>query len=134
MKHTDIADFDDNGNVIQLNIDWKDFEVSFTSYFNGDANLSTEEWERVFFYVNNLLTEDYIIASLGDRYKVTTKPIHIPTEDELKQQEIEELKENLEKTDYVVIKIAEGVATPEEYADVIEQRQQWRARINELEA
>ena len=47
--------------------------------------------------------------------------------------EIFELKACLENTDYVVIKIAEGAATREEYADVIAQRQEWRARINELE-
>lgn len=49
------------------------------------------------------------------------------------KEEIEQLKAYLAATDYVVIKIAEGVATAEQYADVIAQRQQWRARINELE-
>ena len=50
------------------------------------------------------------------------------------QEEISELKSKLAASDYAVIKIAEGAATPEEYADLISQRQQWRARINELEA
>lgn len=50
------------------------------------------------------------------------------------QEEISELKLKLAASDYAVIKIAEGAATPEEYADLISQRQQWRARINELEA
>lgn len=44
-----------------------------------------------------------------------------------------ELKKLLEDTDYVVIKIAEGSATLEEYADIIAQRQEWRREINELE-
>lgn len=57
-----------------------------------------------------------------------------PTEEELKQAEIAELKAKLADSDYAVIKIAEGAATKEEYAELIEQRQQWRARINELEA
>lgn len=56
-----------------------------------------------------------------------------PTEEEIKQQSISELKLLLANTDYVVIKIAEGVATPEEYADVIANRQAWRHEINELE-
>lgn len=56
-----------------------------------------------------------------------------PTPEEIKQQKINELKAKLQATDYVVIKIAEGVATPEEYAEVIAQRQAWRAEINELE-
>ena len=48
-------------------------------------------------------------------------------------EEIAELKAYLESTDYVVIKIAEGVATKEEYAYVLEEREKARQRINELE-
>ncbi len=50
------------------------------------------------------------------------------------QFEIDECKRRLVKTDYVVIKIAEGAATKEDYAEVIAQRQALRARIGELEA
>ena len=50
------------------------------------------------------------------------------------QRRIEELKQYLSDTDYVVIKIAEGVATAEEYTDVIANRQAWRAEINQLQA
>lgn len=57
-------------------------------------------------------------------------------------EQIAELKANLDKTDYIVTKIAEaqvtGRALPEEdatrYADILIQREQWRAQINELEA
>ena len=56
-----------------------------------------------------------------------------PTEEEIKQHRIAELKQLLANTDYVVIKIAEGVATKEEYADVIAQRQTWRNEIREHE-
>ena len=52
----------------------------------------------------------------------------IPTE-----IQIEELKQKLSDTDYIACKIAEGVATAEEYADVIAQRQAWREEINKLE-
>ena len=45
---------------------------------------------------------------------------------------INRLKQKLADTDYVVIKIAEGAATPEEYADVIAKRQEWREQINIL--
>ena len=48
-------------------------------------------------------------------------------------QRIDELKRQLSATDYAVIKIAEGAATPDEYAEVIAQRQAWRAEINQLE-
>lgn len=57
-----------------------------------------------------------------------------PTEEEIKQMRIAELKKLLASTDYTVIKIAEGAATAEDYADVIAQRQAWRAEINRLEA
>lgn len=48
--------------------------------------------------------------------------------------EISDLKRQLAETDYVAIKIAEGAATAEEYADVLDLRRAWRARINELES
>ena len=50
-----------------------------------------------------------------------------------KRRQINRLKVKLAQTDYCVIKIAEGEATSEEYADVLVQRKQWRAQINELE-
>ena len=49
-----------------------------------------------------------------------------------KEIQIEELKQKLSDTDYIACKIAEGVATAEEYADVIAQRQAWREEINRL--
>lgn len=49
------------------------------------------------------------------------------------QPEIEDCKQRLAETDYVVIKIAEGAATREQYADVIARRTALRDRINELE-
>ena len=50
------------------------------------------------------------------------------------QAEITQLKENLAETDYVAIKIAEGAANADDYVDVLVQRQEWRDRINALEA
>ena len=49
------------------------------------------------------------------------------------QAEITQLKANLAETDYAAIKIAEGAATADDYADVLVQRQAWRDRINALE-
>lgn len=50
------------------------------------------------------------------------------------QRRIDELKHNLSETDYVVIKISEGAATNEDYAEVIASRAAWRKEINELES
>lgn len=49
------------------------------------------------------------------------------------QQRIIELKTYLSQTDYVCMKLAEGAASPEEYADVIKQREAAREEIRELE-
>lgn len=43
------------------------------------------------------------------------------------------LIQELQKTDYVTIKIAEGVSTKEEYGDILQQRQVARNRINEID-
>ena len=42
---------------------------------------------------------------------------------------IAECKQRLAETDYVVIKIAEGAATREEYAEVLAERQEIRVRM-----
>ena len=62
------------------------------------------------------------------------------TDDEKKQQKIGELekgisddKKELEDTDYVTIKIAEGVATKEEYEAVLKEREELREEIRRLQ-
>ena len=58
--------------------------------------------------------------------------VQVP-EEQRAAERIARLKQQLADTDYTVIKIAEGAAAPEEYTDVIAQRQAWRAEINGLE-
>ena len=55
------------------------------------------------------------------------------TEAEAASVRIGLLKQKLSETDYAVVKIAEGAATAEYYADIIAQRVAWRAEINDLE-
>lgn len=50
-----------------------------------------------------------------------------------KETQIAELKQKLADTDYVACKIAEGVATREEYVEILAERQVWRKEINRLE-
>jgi hypothetical protein len=61
--------------------------------------------------------------------------IEVPdTADEIPVEcQIEELKQKLSDTDYIACKIAEGAATVEEYAEELQQRQEWREEINRLE-
>ena len=57
-----------------------------------------------------------------------------PTPEPTAAEQIAALKAKLAVTDYAIIKIAEGAATAEEYADTIALRQEWRDKINALEA
>ena len=57
----------------------------------------------------------------------------ITPEAERSAERVTQLKHRLAETDYAIIKIAEGAATAEEYAEIIAQRQAWRAEINQLE-
>ena len=64
-----------------------------------------------------------------------------PTVEEVKADEtteinrqIRELKKKLFDTDYKAIKYSEGWLTDEEYAEAKAQREEWRKRINKVEA
>lgn len=82
--------------------------------------------------------------SFGRRFQIVEIPQ--PTEKQLAQQEIQELKQKLFDTDYISNKLAEAVskyiATGDntevvelrtKYSKELENRQLWRDRINELE-
>ena len=69
--------------------------------------------------------QQYHIEESGEYYVLAEKDV-------FPEDEILGLKIFLENTDYVVIKIAEGVATAEDYADVLAERAKARQRINEL--
>ena len=63
-----------------------------------------------------------------------------PTSQEAKTDEIvsinkqiQELKQNLSDTDYKAIKYSEGWITEKDYAEVKQQRENWRSTINKLE-
>lgn len=76
---------------------------------------------------------DIVFNGQDWEYKQKEKPIeHIPTEKEKKEQELLTVLSNLSSTDYIACKIAEGVATKEEYSEVLAQRQQWREQVNLL--
>lgn len=50
------------------------------------------------------------------------------------QSEISALKQLLMRSDYQALKHADGELSDEDYAEMKEKRQQWRDRINELQA
>ena len=55
------------------------------------------------------------------------------TASQMAQRRIAELKENLQNTDYMILKVVEGATTLAEIAEAIKQRAAWRREINELE-
>ncbi|MDR2796151.1 MAG: hypothetical protein LBB47_05510 [Spirochaetaceae bacterium] len=52
----------------------------------------------------------------------------------LNEKRVRVLKRLLSDTDYIAVKIAEGAATADHYADKLAQRQAWRTEIQELES
>lgn len=95
----------------------------------SEADEKADEYSAVAAWCNE--GQEYHIEDTGEYYEVVKNDE--PTGEEIKQARITELKQLLADTDYVVIKIAEGAATAEDYADVIAQRQAWRVEIRELE-
>ena len=78
----------------------------------------------------------WFIDVIGEkRYEI--KAIPEPSEEEIKQRRIEELKAELAGTDYKIIKCSEcslaGVELPYDIAELHAQRQALRDEINELE-
>lgn len=76
------------------------------------------------------------VITFHDDRKPTLEAPPPPTEAELAEREIRELKRFLNETDYVSIKIADGAVSPDEsekYAEIIRKRKESRTRINELE-
>ena len=74
------------------------------------------------------------VVTLTEKEKnaIQNEAVSLQETEDYKCIRINELKQQLIETDYIVIKIAEGAATKEEYADIIAQRQQWRAEIGKL--
>lgn len=81
------------------------------------------------------LPENFDLKNIRD-YVVRDGEVYYdpaPTPAPSAAEQIAALKRKLSETDYAVIKIAEGAATAADYADLIAQRQTWRAEINDLE-
>lgn len=66
-------------------------------------------------------------------FEYVGKPVESQPYEPTKEEQIAQLKQRLFDTDYCVIKIAEGVATKEEYEDVLIERANIRKQINQLQ-
>lgn len=80
---------------------------------------------------NNLLIVEIEADDNGRRFQIQEPPK--PTEKELAEMRIFEIKQKLAETDYQAIKFAEGELTYAEFAPIKAQRKAWRDEINALE-
>ena len=99
--------------------EWVAVEAAFRDWVEPRTPIAEKEWQCI---AESAGLKG--VSVIGDE---SGRPVLADTE------ESERLKAKLAATDYCIVKIAEGAATREEYADIISQRQAWRARINELE-
>lgn len=104
-------------------------QKSFENWKINKTDIDYSEYAEVASWCNQ--SGKYHIVRTEDEYMVM--PDRQATEKEQAQKQIAELKRQLAQTDYVAVKIAEGCATLQEYAEVLDMRQAWRDKINELE-
>ena len=96
------------------------YSVFYSTDPAGFVNITVEGDTVTAMEVNNEALEAYIVRLA----EIVLTPV----------EEIAKFKDKLEATDYQAIKYAEGILSDVEYAEMKEQRQTWRNRINELEA
>lgn len=110
-------------------------EKSIINYSGDDEELQkkSEEAHKEYSEVAEWCNQggEYHIEDAGEYYHTVKNPE--PSKSEVIQQEIAELKSQLDATDYKCLKYVDGALTDEEYAEVKEERQSLRDRINELE-
>ena len=99
----------------------------------SDLAEKREEYSEVAAWCNE--GGEYHIEEQGEYYAVAKNPE--PTEEELKQRRIEELKSELSATDYKIIKCSEcdlsGLPLPYDITELHATRQAIRDEINKLE-
>lgn len=135
--------FDENG----VEITAPDYEKGYLKpdslfIMRHEAVEAVEEqghWKTIAEYPNGGKDVEWVIdvprveaAEAWDEYEEIQRFV-LYSGKELAEREIYDLKQRLNETDYIAIKIVEGAATLLDYADMIAQRAEWRARINALE-
>lgn len=131
--------------------DWKSFDVSFESYFQGDEVYTEDEYEKLYLYVAEKCAEsgEYIVDCWKNRYTVRKKAdiesIHYNDFSDEEKKEFDKNKElgrlnvelasaqtELEKMDYIGVKIATGRATVQDYAVQVARMSELAARVDAL--
>ena len=131
---------DENGRITEIN------SSAFLQNTEGWTEIDSGIGDKFHHAQNNYFSEPLTDTDGVYNYKLSGGQASARTAAELaaereelrlkkqKTARIAELKKRLADTDYAVIKIAEGSAAAEDYADIISSRKAWRAEINSLEA
>lgn len=134
--------------------DWKNFDVSFEAYFNGDENYTVEEYEELYKQVAQKCNEsggEYTIDCYHDRYTVRkTSDIEAIRCNDMSEEDKAAYDKNkslnnlynekrvaearLKELDYIGVKIATGRATADEYAAEIAEMKKLADDINRIDA
>ena len=113
------------------------YEKMYPDGHLGSFTKSAELAYKFGWFDNSIPEEDLKVSDInGWTYRKEVCPMKTE-EDKLKDQyrlEIQQLKKALSDTDYKAIKFAEGEINPEEYLPIKNQRAEWRAKINQLQA
>ena len=153
---TKLAEFNDydkeygQPELIKLNIDPKDFDISKNSYFNGDEDHTAREYEIIFREVAQWCNSNgYLIDDWNERYTTRTPanaelirynaltPEEKAKKDKdmhnmLIQQQIDELQRQLNENDYKQLKYIRGEYTDEEWEEIKAWFQETAKKISEL--
>lgn len=92
---------------------------------NSRTEITDEYWKT-------LLREQNLGKRIVDSNGFPIVEDYIPTQKELNERRITELKRLLAESDYKAIKYAEGEISELDYAETKAQRRAWRTEINEL--
>lgn len=92
---------------------------------NSRTEITDEYWAT-------LLYEQSLGKHIVDSNGFPIVEDYVPTQAELNERRITELKMLLAQTDYKAIKYAEGEISEIDYAETKAQRREWRAEINRL--
>ena len=113
------------------------YEKMYDDGHLGSFTKSPELAYKFGWFENSIPEEDLEVSDInGWTYRKDVCPMKtqemIDRENAI--QEIAQLKKQLSDTDYKAIKFAEGEINPEDYLPIKNQRAEWRAKINQLQA
>ena len=109
-------------------------------YDDGHLGTHTQSAKLAYdagFFENSIPEEDLEVSDINGWTYLKSKCPHKTQSDidrENAIQEITQLKKLLSDSDYKAIKFAEGEINPEDYLPIKNQRAEWRAKINQLQA